>query len=379
MDIELDPRHGMTGYPIGMPVEELVPAAVSSGRVVIDDPDLDGPLHHMKVDLTVYLRRSSFATVFGLEDGRTLTWIELHAPRALYGDDDATSGDAELHVTLFGIDVFSTPALDLLDLIETQGHEIDRSEEPERYAVPDLDLSFTRDAGHPVPMAADGEPLFMQSVFVAGKGYFDQPLPDIDVDALLPAPLEYRFEISPPHGLVGFPPGMPLQELVAATTPLGHVRIDDPGQNRPNRYAKLHLIRPTFAAIFACEDGLHLTAVELWAPAETSNDRISVRLNGIDVFATPALEVIDRLTADGYTLDDTDPDHPRFPELAVGFTRTRGHQVPLAPDGRTEYVQAVLVGPPGYYDHPLPPTTLEGGEPWKSRLTRPRATRPRAS
>lgn len=384
IEIEIDPLNGVTGYPIGMPVDELVPAAVSQGRVVIHDPDLAGLLHFMKVDLTVYLERSGSATVFGFEDARTLTWIELYAPRPLAGRDGiAPQSEPEMRVSWRGIDVFGTPALELLDQVEAQGYEIDRSEAPLRYTIPALELCFARVAGDPdAPRARDGQARFIQSVLVAGRGYFEQPLPEIDFGALAPKPLVRRFEIDPPDGLAGFPFGMPLEELIAAATPLGHVRLDDPGHAGPGLYTKLHLTRPSFAAIFACEDGQSLTAVELWAPTDSDRDRITVELRGIDgvdgihaidMFATPALEIIDRLTSRGYALDNADPDYPRFPELAIGFTRTRGHDVPLAPDGRPRYFQAVLAGPAGYYDRRLPSTELEGGEPWKSRLTRPRA------
>ncbi|MBR7828280.1 hypothetical protein KDK95_18345 [Actinospica sp. MGRD01-02] len=368
MEIELDPPNGATGYKIGMPVGELIPAAVSSGRVVITDPDQAG-LHYMKVDLTVYLENSSFAIVFGLEDGCTLTYFELHAPRPLPGREGTDTDD--LHVTWRGIDVFRTPALELLERIEAEGFEIDRREAPGHYTVPELPFGFTRNAGHDVPRADDGEPLFMQSVLVAGDRYYGRE-PDFDFSKIGPEPLEHRFEIDPPNGVAGFPFGMPMEELVAATTPLGHVRLEDLAQARPDLYAMLFVVRPSFTAIFACEDGYTLTAIELWAPnPDRGQDRITVELLGIDVFNTPALELLDLLVARGYTLDDTDPDHPRFPELAIGFTRTRGHDVPLAPDGRPQYFQAVLAGPPGYYDQPLPPTRLDGGEPWKSRLTRP--------
>lgn len=389
MEIELDPPHGATGFPIGMPVDELVPATVSSGQVVITDPGVAGVMKHMKVYLTVFLERARFTTTFGLEDGQRLTWLELHAPRQ-YEEPEGGSGDGvgggpggeELTVTWRGIDVFRTPALELLERIEALGHEIDRGEAPHHYTVPSLPLGFTRQAGHDVPLAEDGRARFMQSVLIAGEGYYDE-LPDVDFSKLGPKPLEHRFDLDPPHGIAGFPVGMPMDELIDATTPLGHVRLEDPGQRRPDLYTKLFVVRPTFTAIFACEDGQTLTAVELWAPhargaggdGRAGQDRISVWLKGIDVFGTPALEILERLTALGYALDDTDPDYPRFPGLAIGFTRTRtrGREVPLAQDGRPQYFQAVLAGPAGYYDRPLPPTDSEGAEPWKSRLTRPAA------
>ena len=373
VEIELDPLNGITGYPIGMPVDELVPAAVSRGRVVIHDPGLAGVLDSMKLDLTVYLEHSRYAAVFGLEDGRTLTSVDLHAPRPLMTEDGTTEdGPQELFVTWCGIDVFTTQALELLKRIAAHGYEIDRSQAPLRYTVPALGLCFNRETGRDVPRARDGQARFMQTVLVAGRGYFGQPLPEIDFDALAPKPLEYCFEIGPPEGVAGFPFGISLDELIAAATPLGHVRLDDPGQARPGLYTKLHLTRASFTGIFACEDGQSLSAVELWAPTDAGGDRITVELDGIDVFACPALEIIERLTSRGHALDDTDPDYPRFPGLAIGFTRTRGHEVPLAADGRPEYFQAVLAGPAGYYDRPLPPSELEGGEPWRSRLTRPR-------
>ncbi|MBR7836813.1 hypothetical protein KDL01_26265 [Actinospica durhamensis] len=379
VEIELDPPHGVTGYPIGMPAGELVPDAVARGRVVISDPGLAGALEHMKLDLTVYLERASFATVFALEDGNTLTWLDIHAPRPLPGAEPAADADPvpaaaaaeELKVTWRGIDVFRTPAAELLRRIEAEGHEVDRSAEPERYTVPGLPLRFTRTAGREdVPRDRDGEPRYMQSVLVAGPGYFDE-LPDIDFDALEPKPLEHRFVISPLDGAGDFPFGAGIDELIDAATPLGHVRIDDPGHRQPDLYTKLFVTRPSFTAILACEDGETLTAAEFWTPEEHDGDRITVELLGIDVFRTPALDVLDHLTGLGHRLDDADPDYPAFPDLGIGFTRTRGHAVPLAVDGRTAFIQAILTAPAGYYDAPLPPSELDGGEPWCSRLTRP--------
>ena len=74
---------------------------------------------------------------------------------------------------------------------------------------------------------------------------------------------------------------------------------------------------------------------------------------GIDVFTTPALDLLDRIREMGHEVLEADSDYPLVPRLSLGFTRTAGHDVPLADDEMPLYMQAVLVGPEDYYDEVL--------------------------
>ncbi|WP_244305131.1 hypothetical protein [Kitasatospora cheerisanensis] len=158
MDITLDPPRGITGFLLGMPAEEVKAAAAALGRVTVQDDGLAGEFAYMKVTAL----HPQFEIVFHLEDGRTLTAAEVWTPRP--GEDAIT-------VRYGGLDVFTTPARQLLDRLRADGHAvIDKTQ----YAyVPDLPLGFTRTAGHEVPLDGDGEPLYFQAVLVAGAGYYD--------------------------------------------------------------------------------------------------------------------------------------------------------------------------------------------------------------
>lgn len=159
MDIELNPPTGITGFPLGMPAEEVKDLAASLGRIEVQDEGSAHRYHHMKV-LALH---PQFEITFLIEDGKTLTAAEVWTPRP--GPEDIT-------VTFGGINVFTTPALELLTQIEAMGHEIIRHEVLHP-VVPGLSLGFTRDAGHEVPRDTDGWPLYFQAVLVGAENYYD--------------------------------------------------------------------------------------------------------------------------------------------------------------------------------------------------------------
>lgn len=159
MDIELDPPRGITGFPLGMPAEEVKEAAAALGRIQVQDEGSDDPFHHMKV-LALH---PQFEITFLIEDGKTLSAAEVWIPRP---------GPETITVTFLGIDVFATPARELLTQIESMGHEVNRREVLHP-VVPRLSLGFTRDAGHEVPRDTDGWPLHFQAVLVGPEDYYD--------------------------------------------------------------------------------------------------------------------------------------------------------------------------------------------------------------
>jgi hypothetical protein len=161
MDLELDPPHGITGYPLGAPADAVRAAAAELGRVDVQDEGSADHFHHMKVSVF----HPQFEIVFAFQDGKTLTAAEVWIPRP--GPEDIT-------VHYRGIDVFRTPACQLLDHLRAQGHTV--IDETYYAQVPHLSLGFTRVAGHEVPLDTDGEPLYFQAVLTAAHDYYDYKL-----------------------------------------------------------------------------------------------------------------------------------------------------------------------------------------------------------
>ncbi|MFF4653321.1 hypothetical protein [Streptomyces sp. NPDC001380] len=159
MDIELDPPNGITGFPLGMPAQTVKEAAAALGRVKVQDDGSASRFSYMKVTVL----HPQFEVVFHLEDGRTLTAAEVWNPRP--GPEDVT-------VRFRGIDVFRTPALRLVEQLETMGLTVLHSE-PSYWSVPRLSLGLTRVAGHEVPLDTDGGPLYFQAVLTGPADYYD--------------------------------------------------------------------------------------------------------------------------------------------------------------------------------------------------------------
>lgn len=156
-------------------------------------------------------------------------------------------------------------------------------------------------------------------------------------------------ELNPPTGITGFPFGMPAAEVKDAAAALGTIRVRNDGSAVKFRKMRVVGVHPQFEITFLLEDGRTLTAAEVWIP-RPGPEEITVTFRGIDVFATPARELLTRIESMGYEADHREPLHPIVPRLSLGFTREAGHEVPLDTDGQPLYFQAVLVGPEDYYD-----------------------------
>jgi hypothetical protein len=97
------------------------------------------------------------------------------------------------------------------------------------------------------------------------------------------------------------------------------------------------------------EDGSTLTAVEIWRPV---GGDVTVMLWDIDMFATPADDILRQLRDRGITVDDSDPERPFCPDVTLGLNREGGPGA--GPDGIGRYVESVVVAAPGYYEMDLP-------------------------
>ncbi|MEU5025362.1 hypothetical protein [Streptomyces milbemycinicus] len=158
MDIELDPPNGITGFPLGMPAEDLKTAAAELGRIKVSNDGSAARFSSMKV-LALH---PQFEIVFHLEDGRTLGAAEVWIPRP---------GPEDFRIHFRGIDVFRTPARELLGRLGAMGLTV--LDETSYAFVPGLSFGFTRVAGHEVPLDTDGEPLYFQAVLTGPKDYYD--------------------------------------------------------------------------------------------------------------------------------------------------------------------------------------------------------------
>ncbi|MCX5008528.1 hypothetical protein OHB05_38885 [Streptomyces sp. NBC_00638] len=152
------------------------------------------------------------------------------------------------------------------------------------------------------------------------------------------------FDLAPPIGVGPLRIGMTRQSANTALDSLRDLSAvsesDRPGQ---------HIFRPSGLMIsIHCTRDL-LEAVELWRPS-SQTDRVIFR--GLDVFAIPARELVQRMGE--YTSIEADPEDPASfiaPDLLLSFWR------PFVADDQPEeeqghFFNSVLLARPGYYDTP---------------------------
>ncbi|GLX48720.1 hypothetical protein Shyhy01_16700 [Streptomyces hygroscopicus subsp. hygroscopicus] len=152
------------------------------------------------------------------------------------------------------------------------------------------------------------------------------------------------FDLAPPNGVGPLRIGMTRESANAALDSLRDLSAvsesDRPGQQvfRPSGLMiSIHCIRDV------------LEAIEIGRPS-TETDRVVFR--GLDVFAIPARELVQRMGE--YTSIEADPDDPASfvaSDLLLSFWR------PFAADDEPDeeqgyYFSSVLLARPGYYDTP---------------------------
>ncbi|WP_371476706.1 hypothetical protein [Kitasatospora sp. NBC_00315] len=159
-------------------------------------------------------------------------------------------------------------------------------------------------------------------------------------------------ELDPPNGITGFPLGMPAEAVKQAAAELGRTKVSNEGSTSTFRPMRVTALHPQFEIVFHMQRGTTLRAAEVWNP-EPGPETINVSFRGLDVFRTPALQLVEQLKDLGLTVLHSEPSHWVLPKLSLGLTRTTGHEVPLDTDGEPLYFQAVLTGPDDYYDFML--------------------------
>ena len=157
-----------------------------------------------------------------------------------------------------------------------------------------------------------------------------------------------EIELNPPHGITGFTFGMPLDEVRRAAAAIGEVQILDDGPSQAWSVMRIDVVHPRFAVTFNIEDGKTLTSVEIWRP-QPGPKEVTVTWRGVDIFDTPADEVLDAIEAGGHQVEDRDNFNPEVPNLTLGFARDPSDDNPLNGDNMPTYFTSVLAAPTAYY------------------------------
>ncbi|MFI1189824.1 hypothetical protein [Streptomyces californicus] len=151
------------------------------------------------------------------------------------------------------------------------------------------------------------------------------------------------FDLVPPTGVGPLRIGMTRH---AASTALGLLR--DPSAVSESDRPGQHVFRPSglMISIHCMRDILE--AIELGRPSSRT-DRVLFR--GVDVFALPAREVVQRMGE--FTSIEEDPDDDASfiaPDLLLSFWRPFAADAPEEEQGY--HFSSVLLAQPGYYDTP---------------------------
>ncbi|MEU2113508.1 hypothetical protein [Streptomyces sp. NPDC019507] len=161
MDIVLDPPRGAGPVRLGMSLDEAVAAVSSWGPHEVEHDDDEKTIYTSCGNVRV--------NVLLEESGEAVTAVELWWP--------GEGREADVRVLLDDDDVFATPAEDLFRRAAERGWTVDTSE-AEHPFVPGVSLGFTRQTTQEVPRTAQGLPVHVTSVLVAGEHYYDFRLVD---------------------------------------------------------------------------------------------------------------------------------------------------------------------------------------------------------
>jgi hypothetical protein len=161
-----------------------------------------------------------------------------------------------------------------------------------------------------------------------------------------------HIELDPPTGVTGFAFGMPAEEVKQAAAALGDVTVKDEGVTSEWTHMTIDVAHPQYEITFNLEDGKSLTSLTIFRP-RPGPEQVTVAWRGIDVFATRADEVLDRIEEAGYRTHDREYFFPLVPGLSLGFSRDPGgdDEFPMDEEsGVADYFLHVLAAPATYYD-----------------------------
>ncbi|CAM5343721.1 hypothetical protein [Streptomyces narbonensis] len=155
-----------------------------------------------------------------------------------------------------------------------------------------------------------------------------------------------QFVLDPPRGVAPVRLGMTLDEAVAAVSGWGRPRV-----YRADAVRDFDLVSTEYHGIgfqAAMERDHRVTAVTVWGPDEDEALDVQVLLDGLDVFRTPADEILAHAARNGRRIDNEDPEAPYVPGVTLAFTRTTSQNVPRDATGLPTHFTSVLVANENY-------------------------------
>lgn len=105
---------------------------------------------------------------------------------------------------------------------------------------------------------------------------------------------------------------MPIDEATVLASAWGEARRHEPTPGRTT--VKVVIVHPEFEVVLLAEDGQSLTAVESWR-FENDDADVYVEFNGLDVFRTPARELLQRISESGHAVEIDDENDIIYPDL----------------------------------------------------------------
>ncbi|MBW5483640.1 hypothetical protein [Streptomyces bambusae] len=155
-----------------------------------------------------------------------------------------------------------------------------------------------------------------------------------------------QFVLDPPHGVAPLRLGMTLDEAVAAVSAWGVPRVYPADAVRDFDLVSTEYDGITFQA--ALERDHRVTAVTVWGPDEDEDPDVQLLLDGLDVFRTPADEILAHAARKGWHVNNDDPRAPYIPSVTLAFTRDTSQEVPRDENGLPVHFTAVLVADERY-------------------------------
>lgn len=147
--------------------------------------------------------------------------------------------------------------------------------------------------------------------------------------------------LDPPNGVPPVTMGMPFEEAVKAASSWGEVRVMGPFDHDPT--VQIQAMGDDFDVVVILKDQKTVNAVDVSAPEEEDSD-LRVMWRGLDVFRTPARQLLQAFSEAGYRIDDSNPEEPVVLDLTIAFNRWTSQEVPVDPeDGLPLYFTAALV------------------------------------
>ncbi|WP_307847362.1 hypothetical protein [Streptomyces sp. F63] len=156
--------------------------------------------------------------------------------------------------------------------------------------------------------------------------------------------------LDPPRGVAPVFLGMTLDDAVSALSAFG-----DPEVVRRSSSSLVAVTCDKIEIQALCEENENdVSAIELWWPGEGKTTTTRVLLEGQDVFATPAKDILRHAEERGWRVDESEAERPVIPGVSLGFTRETSQEVPRDDNGLPLHFTSVLVGDEHYYDYRYP-------------------------